>query len=62
MNTFELMQELKQFKIPIIAMGEEDDVPQAVTVMRAGALDFISKPFTDQKLKSCVEKIMSSVT
>jgi FixJ family two-component response regulator len=64
MNTVELMQELKkkEIKIPVIVMGKEDDVPQAVTFMRAGAIDFITKPFTDQKLKVCVEKILSPAT
>jgi len=66
MSTVELMQKLKQKenKISIIVMGEKgkDDISQAVKTIRAGAVDFISKPFTDQKLKSCIEKIMPPVT
>lgn len=66
MSTVELMQKLKQKenKISIIVMGEEDkdDISQAVKTMRAGAVDFIVKPFTDQKLKSCIEKMMPPVT
>lgn len=64
MNIIELIKELKQavFKIHIIVIGEEDNIPQAVKTMRAGAVDFIGKPFSDQKLKSCIEKLMLSET
>ncbi|MEE9161010.1 MAG: response regulator, partial [Gammaproteobacteria bacterium] len=50
MNTVELMQELKHLgiKIPIIVLGDREDLPKAVKVMRAGALDFIGMPFTNQ--------------
>ncbi len=64
MNIIELIEKLKQtvFKIHIIVIGEENDIPQAVKTMRAGAVDFIGKPFSDQKLKSCIEKVMLSET
>ena len=60
MSTVELMQELKLLgiKIPIIVLGDRDDLPKAVEVMRAGALDFIGKPFTDQRLKVSIEKML----
>ena len=64
MNIIELIEKLKQtvFKIHIIVIGEENDIPQAVRTMRAGAVDFIGKPFSDQKLKSCIEKVRLSET
>lgn len=64
MNIIELIEELKQtvFKIHVIVIGEEDDIPQAVKTMRAGAVNFIGKPFSDQKLKSYIEKLMLSET
>ena len=66
MSTVELMQKLKQKenKISIIVMGEKgkDDISQAVKTIRAGAVDFIGKHFSDQKLKSCIEKLMLSET
>jgi len=60
MDTVELMQELKHLgiKIPIIVLGDRDDLPKAVEVIRAGALDFISKPFTNQRLIISIEKML----
>jgi len=60
MSTVELMQELKRLgiKIPIVVLGDREDLPKAVEVMRAGALDFISKPFTNQRLKINIEKML----
>ncbi len=60
MSTVELMQELKNLgiKIPIIVLGDREDLPKAVEVMRAGALDFIGKPFTNQRLKLSIEKML----
>ncbi len=64
MSTDELMQELKHLgiKIPIIVLGDRDDLPKAVKVIRAGALDFIGKPFTDQRLKISIDKMLPGVS
>jgi len=53
---------LREYNTPIIVLGNEDNLPEAVTVMRAGALDFIKTPFTDHKLKTSVENMMSMVS
>lgn len=55
MSAIDLLHQLKhqQFDIPVIVFGDEDDVPQAISAMRAGAVDFIGKTFTDQKLRVC---------
>ena len=60
MSTVELMQELKHLgiKIPIIVLGDREDLPKAVKVMRAGALDYIGMPFTNQRLKTSIEKML----
>ena len=46
MSGLELLRRLRSAKVapPIILLGEESDVPAAVTAMREGALDFIEKP------------------
>lgn len=60
MRTIDLIQGLKSLGIiiPVIVMGDEDDMPMAVEVMRAGALAFIGKPFTDQRLKISIERML----
>jgi two-component system, LuxR family, response regulator FixJ len=63
MSTIDLLQALKSqgIKMPTIVLGEKDDLPKAVKVMQAGALDFISKPFTNQRLKISVNNVLSSI-
>ncbi len=64
MSALDLIQGLKsrEIKIPIIVIGDENDMPMAVMSMRAGALDFIGKPFTDQRLKISIDKMLSGVS
>ena len=33
-----------------------------VKIIRAGAVEIVSKPFTDQKLKMCIKNVLSSET
>jgi FixJ family two-component response regulator len=41
-------------KIPIIFMTAHGDVPMSVRAMKAGAVDFLTKPFRDQDLLDAV--------
>jgi FixJ family two-component response regulator len=42
-------------KIPIIFISGYGDVPMVVQVMKAGAVDFLQKPFREQELLECVQ-------
>lgn len=52
LNGLDLQQRLAAsgFTLPIIIMTGHGDIQMAVRAMRAGALDFIEKPFHDQTL------------
>jgi two-component system, LuxR family, response regulator FixJ len=52
MSGLELLDELnrKGFSVPTVFITGHGDVPMAVRAMKAGALDFIQKPFRDEDL------------
>ena len=52
-----LQQELRVRKIdiPIIFLTGHGDIPMTVQAMKAGAVEFLSKPFRDQDLLDAVE-------
>lgn len=52
MSGLELQEELNQrhIEIPTIFITGHGDVPMAVNAIKAGAIDFIQKPFRDQDL------------
>jgi FixJ family two-component response regulator len=43
-------------RIPIIFMTGHGDIPMSVKAMKAGALDFLTKPFRDQDMLDAVTK------
>ena len=45
--------------IPIIFMTGHGDIPMTVRAMRAGAIDFMSKPFRDQDMLDAVTRALS---
>jgi len=56
MSGLELLKTLstRRMKSPIILITGFADVPMAVEAMKAGAADFIEKPFTADRIKSAV--------
>jgi FixJ family two-component response regulator len=56
LSGFELHSELVKVnvQIPIIFMTAHGDIPMSVRAMKAGAVDFITKPFRDQDMLDAV--------
>jgi two-component system, LuxR family, response regulator FixJ len=53
----ELLKRMKagQSKFPILIMTGHGDVPLAVEAMKLGAIDFLEKPFEDDRLTGMIE-------
>ena len=62
MSGLELQERLNglSLDLPVIMITGHGDVPVAVRAMKAGALDFIEKPFNDQRLLERVQEAMAS--
>jgi FixJ family two-component response regulator len=54
----EFQQELAKsdIRLPIVFITGHGDVPMSVTAMKAGAIEFLTKPFRDQDLLDAVHK------
>ena len=61
MNGLELQAALREHKveIPIIIITGHADVPTAVRAMKAGASDFIEKPFDSEELLERIHNCLS---
>lgn len=60
MNGIEFLEQLQlqNIQLPVIVLTGHGDIPMAVYAMKIGAVDFISKPFSDQYL---LDKIQESI-
>jgi FixJ family two-component response regulator len=61
MSGLEVQRVLKERgnRLPVIFMTGHGDVPMAVEAMRAGALDFLQKPFNDDELIGRVQEALA---
>ena len=61
MSGIDLMRRLKELGItlPVIVMTGHGDVPLAVEAMKAGAVDFIEKPFNDETMLTAVRAALA---
>ena len=61
MSGIDLMRRLKELGItlPVIVMTGHGDVPLAVEAMKAGAADFIEKPFNDETMLTAVRAALA---
>jgi len=61
MNGLELQQHLRDHRsrLPVIVMTGHGDVALAVEAMKAGAIDFIEKPFDDEVLLSAIRAALT---
>lgn len=60
MSGLDLQEELarREIHIPVIILTGHADVPTAVRAMKAGAVDFLEKPFSDQALLDRIQRAL----
>ncbi len=61
LSGLELQKELEErgLRLPLIFMSGHVDVPEAVTAMKRGAVDFLTKPFESSELIAAVERALA---
>lgn len=61
MTGIELLNELavRTIRLPVIVITAHADVPMAVAALKAGAVDFIEKPFRDELLLSSMKSALA---
>jgi FixJ family two-component response regulator len=56
MSGLEFQEKLKELgvRLPVVLMTGHGDIPMSVRAMKAGAVDFLAKPFRDQEMLDAV--------
>jgi len=64
LSGLDLQRELaaKDYSIPIIFITGHGDIPMSVQAMKAGAVDFLPKPFSDQELLDAIHAALEKDT
>ena len=62
LSGLDLLEELRQagLETPVIFITGHGDVPLSVRAMKAGAVDFLEKPFNDQQLLDAIHQAIAS--
>jgi two-component system response regulator FixJ len=62
MDGLELQEEIgkRKSKLPVIIITGHGDVPLAVRAMKAGAVDFLEKPFEEERLIGSIKRAMTA--
>lgn len=62
MSGLDLLEHLQDeaIDLPVIVVASHGDVPMAVRALRAGARDFIEKPFVDRVLVESIRRALRS--
>jgi two-component system response regulator FixJ len=60
MSGLELLEEIRrrQWRLPVIMMTGHADIPLAVRAMKAGAVDFLEKPFSSSRLTESLHRAL----
>ncbi|MGZ5826954.1 MAG: response regulator transcription factor [Xanthobacteraceae bacterium] len=60
MDGLELQEEIAKrgIDLPVVIMTGHGDVPLAVRAMKAGAMDFVEKPFDDEAMLASVQRAL----
>jgi len=56
------MMQKRGIHLPVIMISEQENIPQIVAAIKGGALDFIPKPFDQDKLLSAIESGLQLAT
>jgi FixJ family two-component response regulator len=56
LSGLELQRELADVTMPIIFITGHGDIPMSVQAMKAGAVEFLTKPFRDQFLLDAIQQ------
>jgi two-component system response regulator FixJ len=62
MDGLELQEEIgkRRSKLPVIIITGHGDVPLAVRAMKAGAVDFLEKPFEEERLIGAIRRALTA--